>query len=82
MPLIGDVTTIVVTATAAAAGITAGTMMIMITTITTTTATAKRDLSELVKDKVLVQRGKGRSISYVLSAQLMSRKVSRKSPEK
>ena len=47
-----------------------------------TTATAKRDLSELVKDQVLVQRGKGRSISYVLSAQLMSRKMSRKTSEK
>ena len=41
------------------------------------TATAKRDLSELVKGKVLVQQGKGRSISYVLSAQIVSRNVSR-----
>lgn len=45
-------------------------------------ATAKRDLSELVKNDFLVPRGKGRSISYVLSAHLMSRKMSRKTSEK
>ncbi|MDD5702889.1 MAG: ATP-binding protein, partial [Dehalococcoidales bacterium] len=42
------------------------------------TATAKRDLSMLVKVGVLISRGRGRSVSYELSAQIMSRKVSRK----
>jgi len=46
------------------------------------TATAKRDLAELVEKKILAKRGRGRSISYVLSAQTMSRNVSRKTPEK
>jgi len=41
------------------------------------TATAKRDLSVLANGKVLVQRGKGRRSSYALSAQLVSRAVSR-----
>jgi ATP-dependent DNA helicase RecG len=38
------------------------------------TATAKRDLAELVAKKILEPRGRGRSVSYVLSAQVMSRK--------
>lgn len=41
-------------------------------------ATAKRDLSALVKSEVLMPRGRGRSIRYELSAQIVSRKVSRK----
>ncbi len=46
------------------------------------TATAKRDLSELVKCNVLVTRGRGRSVSYELAAQIVSRKVSRENPGK
>ncbi len=42
------------------------------------TATAKRDLAELVTKEVLTPRGRGRSLSYVFSAQIMSRNVSRK----
>ena len=42
------------------------------------TATAKRDLAKLAKNEVLAKRGRGRSIRYVLSAQAMSRNVSRK----
>ncbi len=40
----------------------------------TTPATAKRDLAELVAKKILESRGRGRSVSYILSAQIMSRK--------
>jgi ATP-dependent DNA helicase RecG len=40
----------------------------------TTPATAKRDLAELVAKKILEPRGRGRSVSYILSAQIMSRK--------
>ena len=45
---------------------------------TARTATAKRDLAELVENRVLAKRGRGRSTRYVLSAQAMSRNVSRK----
>ena len=44
----------------------------------TPTAAAKRDLSELVKGNVLSRRGRGRSISYVFSAQIVSRNMSRR----
>lgn len=40
------------------------------------TATAKRDLSVLVKSGVLRSRGRGRNVCYELSAQIVSRKVS------
>jgi ATP-dependent DNA helicase RecG len=43
----------------------------------TPTATAKRDLGELVKNDVLARQGKGRTVTYALSAQIMSRSVSR-----
>ena len=46
------------------------------------TATAKRDLAELVGKKILAKLGRGRSISYALSAQMTSRNVSRKPPAK
>ena len=46
------------------------------------TATAKRDLAELVEKKILARLGRGRSISYVLSARTMSRNMSRKNPSK
>ena len=46
------------------------------------TATAKRDLADLVEKNVLVRHGRGRSYAYTLSAHIMSRKVSRKTPEK
>jgi len=46
------------------------------------TATAKRDLSALVKSGVLRPCGRGRSIRYELSAQIVSRKTSRKHDEK
>lgn len=45
-------------------------------------ATAKRDLSELMKVGVLERGGRGRSISYGLSAQIVSRNLSRKKAEK
>ena len=41
-------------------------------------ATAKRDLSALVRSGILETRGSGRAVRYELSAQIMSRKVSRK----
>jgi len=48
----------------------------------TPTATAKRDLAELVEKKILAKRGRGRSTSYVLSAQMMGRNLSRKSAKR
>lgn len=41
-------------------------------------ATAKRDLSALVRSGILETRGSGRAVRYELSALIMSRKVSRK----
>jgi hypothetical protein len=42
------------------------------------TATAKRDSSELVEGNVLGPRVRGTSISYELSAQIVSRNMSRR----
>jgi hypothetical protein len=48
------------------------------TTTGAPTATAKRDLSELVKGNGLRRRGRGRTISYELSARIVSRKSAAK----